>query len=79
MAIVRDFTDPKGTRRLDNSPIIVSAHRFKPIAVVEYPSKIYLSLTIRPNNICGIFSLFFNNDVLDILVKNTNMYGALYY
>ena len=79
MATVGDPTDPKGTRRPDDGPITVSAHRFKPVAVAECPSKICLPPTIRPNNACGIFSLFFINDVLEMLIKNTNKYGALHH
>ena len=79
MATVRDPTDPKGTRRPDNGPITMSAHRFKPITIAERSLKIYLPLTIRPNNACGIFSLVFTNGILNMLVKNKNKYKALHH
>ena len=74
MATVRDFIDPKGTKRPNKNLIIVFAHIFKFIIIVERPSKIYLPLNIFFNNICGIFFLFFINDVMEMLAKNTNRY-----
>ena len=79
MATIGDFTDPKGTKRPNKNPILVFIHMFNPVIVAEYFSKICLSSTVCPNNIYGIFSLFFINDVLDILIKNINKYKALYY
>ena len=79
MATIGDSTDPKGTKRPNKDPILVSAHIFKPIVVTERPSKIYLPLSVRSNDTYGIFSLFFTNDVLAMIIKNTNKYGALYY
>ena len=34
---------------------------------------------IQPNNVYGIFSLFFTHEVLAVIVKNTNIYGAQHY
>ena len=79
MATVGDSTDPKGTKRPNKNPIIVSTHTFKPIVVTERPSKIYLPLNISFDNVYGIFSLFFINDVLEMLAKNTNRYISLHY
>ena len=79
MATVGDSTDPKGTKRPNKNPILVSAHIFKPVVVIERPPKICFPLNIYPNDAYGIFSLFFINNVLDILTKNMNKYGALYY
>ena len=69
MAIIGDFTDPKDTKRPNKDPILVSTHIFKLVIVAEYPSKIYFSSTVCLNNVYGIFSLIFINDVLDMLVK----------
>ena len=74
MATVGDSTNPKSTKRPNKDPIIVSTHTFKPVVVAEHPSKIYLPLNISPNNAYGIFSLFFINNVLEMLAKNTNRY-----
>ena len=79
MATVGDSTDPKGTKRPNEDPILVSAHIFKPVVVIERPPKICFSLNVYSNDACGIFSLFFTNDVLNILIKNTKKYGALHY
>ena len=77
IATIGDSTDPKGTRRPDKDPILVSAHTFKPIIVIECPSKIYLPLNIWPNDVYGIFSLFFTNDMLAMIAENINNYKAL--
>ena len=74
MATVGDSTDPKDTKRPNKNLIIVSAHIFKPVIVAERLSKIYFPLNISPNNVYNIFSLFFINNVLEILAKNTNRY-----
>ena len=79
MATVGDSTDPKGTKRPNKNPIIVSTHTFKLIVVTERPSKICLPLNISPADAYGIFSLFFTNDVLEMLAKNTNRYASQRY
>ena len=75
MATIGDSTDPKGTKRPNKDSILVSAHTFRPVAIAEHPCKTYLSPNIYPNNIYGIFSLFFTNDVLEAIAKNTNKYA----
>ena len=50
-----------------------------PIKVIKRPSKPYLPPYIRPNNVYGIFSLFFNDEVLGIIIKNINRYKFRYY
>ena len=74
MTIIRDFIDPKSTKRLNKNLILISAHIFRPVAVTERPYKVYLSLNICSNNVYSIFSLFFINDVLKAIAKNTNKY-----
>ena len=76
MATAGDPTDPRGTKRPNEDPILESTHTFRPVIVAERPSRICLPLTVRPNDAYGIFSLFFNDDVLNVLIKNTNTYGA---
>ena len=77
MAIIKDFTDPQGTKRPNKDPILESTHTFKPVIVTDYPSKPNLSTNIFPVNIYSIFSLFFTNNILEIITKNTNKYAAL--
>ena len=79
MATTEDSTDPRGTKRPNKNPIQLSTHTFKPIIITEYPCKVYLPSNVQPNNTYSIFSLFFSNTVLNVLIKNTNTYGAQYY
>ena len=79
ITITGDPTDPRGTKRPNKDLILVSSHTFRPVIVAEYPCKVCLPLNIYPKDIYSIFSLFFNNKVLSILIKNTNLYGARYY
>ena len=76
MATTGDFTDPRGTKCLNKDPIQLSIYTFKPIIITEYPCKVCLPSNVQPNNIYSIFSLFFNNTVLNVLIKNTNTYKA---
>ena len=75
MATIGDSTDPKGTKRPNKDSILVSAHTFRPVAVVERPCKACFSPNIRPDDVYGIFSLFFTNDVLEAIAKNINKYA----
>ena len=75
MATIGDSIDPKGTKRPNKNSILVSAHIFRFVTVAECLCKAYLPSNIRPNNIYGIFSLFFINDVLEAIGKNTNKYA----
>ena len=78
MAIIGDPTDPQGTKRPNEDPTLVCAHTFKPVIVADCPSKLCLPSNIPASNVYGIFSLFFTNDVLKIIVENTNRYAALH-
>ena len=79
MATTGDPTDPRGNKRPNEDPILVSSHTFRPVIVTERPCKVCLPVNIHPKNAYGIFSLFFNDEVLTVLVKNTNLYGARHY
>ena len=79
MATVRDPTNPRGTKWPNKDPILVSIHIFWLITVIERFCKIHLSLKIYTNNIYGIFSLFFSDEVLTIIIKNINIYRARHY
>ena len=79
MATTGDPTDPRGTKRPLEDPVLKYTDIFRPIVVMNYPCNVNLPLNIQFNNTYGIFSLFFNEKVLNILIKNINMYGARYY
>ena len=74
MATIGDSTDPKGTKRPNKNLILVSAHTFRPVAVAEHSYKAYFPPNIYSDNVYGIFSLFFTNDMLKAIAKNTNKY-----
>ena len=76
MATVGDPTDLRGTKRLYKDLIFISVDVFKSILVPEYYTEVCLPLNICSNNVYGIFSLFFSRDVLDVIIKHTNKYGA---
>ena len=75
MATIGDSTDPQGTKRPNEDPLLHCAHIFKPVIVADRPSKPCLPSTISPNDAYGIFSLFFTDNVLDTIAKNTNSYA----
>ena len=79
MATIGDSTDPKGTKRPNKNSILVSAHTFRSVAVAEHLCKAYLPPNICSNNVYGICSLFFINDVLKVIAKNTNKYAHQHY
>ena len=76
MATTGDPTDPRGTKRPCEDPILESTHTFRPVIIAERPSRICSISNVCPDDAYGIFFLFFNKDVLNVLVKNTNTYGA---
>ena len=76
MATTGDSIDPRGTKRLNEDPIQLSTYIFKPVIITEHPYKVCLPSNVQPDNIYSIFSFFFSNTVLDVLVKNTNTYEA---
>ena len=76
MAIIGDPTDPRGTKRPNEDPILVSTHIFKPVVAIDRPCKVCLPSDIHPDDAYGIFSLFFSTKVLAIIVKNTYTYAA---
>ena len=76
MATVGDLTDPRDTKRPYKNPISVSVDIFKPILVPEHHAEVCFPPNIYPNNVYGILSLFFSRDVLDVIIKHINKYGA---
>ena len=79
MATVSNPTDPRGTKRPYKNPISVSVGVFGPVLVPEHYAEVCLPPNIYPDNAYGIFSLFFSRDVLGVIIKHTNKYGARHY
>ena len=76
MATVGDPTDPRGTKRPCKDPISVSINVFKPILVPEHHAEVCLPPNIYPDNVYERFSFYFSRDVLSVIIKHTNKYGA---
>ena len=76
MAITNNPTNPRGTKRPLKNPVLEYTNTFRSIIVINCPCNVNLPLNIQFNNAYNIFSLFFNNEVLNILIKNINTYGA---
>ena len=79
MATTGDSIDPRGTKRPNKNLIHESSRIYRPLKVIKCLSKPCLPPHIRPNNAYSIFSLFFNDEVLGVIIKNTNRYGFRYY
>ena len=79
MATVSNPTDPRDTKRLYKNLISIFIYVFKPILVLKYYAKVCLPSNIYSNNVYGIFFFFFSRDVLNIIMKHTNKYGARHY
>ena len=79
MATVGDFTDPRSTKQPNKDLILVSIHIFRLVIVIKCPCKVCLPPEIHSDDAYGIFSLFFSDEVLAIIIKNTNIYKAQYY
>ena len=50
MAVIGDSTDPQGTTRPKEDPILVCAHIFKPVIVADRPSKPCLPSNVPIND-----------------------------
>ena len=79
MATVGDPTDPRGTKRPCEDPISVFIDVFKPILFPERYAEVCFSPNIYPDNVYGISSLFLSRDVLNVIIKHINKYGARHY
>ena len=75
MATTGDPTDPRGTKRPNEDPIHESLPTYRPIKVAKRPFKPCLPPHICFDDVYGIFSLFFNDEVLGVIIKNTIRYG----
>ena len=79
MATTGDPIDPRGTKRPNKGLILESTHTYKLILITKRPSRPYLPLNIYPDDLYAIFSLFFTDKVLNIIIKNINVYKSWYY
>ena len=79
MAITGNPIDPRGIKRPNKDLILVFTHTFRPVIAIERPYKVCFPSDIYLNNIYSIFSLFFTTEVLTIIIKNINTYGARHY
>ena len=78
MATIGDSTDPQGTKRPNEDPIIDTVHIFNPVIIADRPLKPCLPQKISSNDPYAIFSLFFTNKVLQTIAENTNKYADLH-
>ena len=73
MATVGDPTDPRGTKRPNKDPILVSTHTFRLVIVIERSCKVCFPPEICSDDIYDIFSLFFSDKVLTIIIKHKHI------
>ena len=73
---VGDSTDPEGTLRPDEAPIVEESHIFNPVSVEKRPRMLHLPSGVRPNDPYAIFTLFFTDAILAIIAQNTNTAAA---
>jgi hypothetical protein len=70
---IADSTDP-GTLRPDISPTTSVGTQFVPLDCPQFDFKINLPTHVAPNDALAIWSLFFSQEQLEIIVRNTNDY-----
>ena len=75
---VGDITDPEGTLRPDEPILATATAQFMPVQMDNRSQKICLPRHIQPKDAYGIFSLFFSDDVLAMIVQNTNDYAPIH-
>ena len=74
--VVRDSTDPLGALRPYEAPGIESSYTFSPRIVGDRPYKMNLPPNVKPDDAYAIFSLFFTDDILAIIVRHINLFAA---
>ena len=78
MAITGDSTDPRCTKRSNKGLILESLYIHKLLKVAKCLFKICLPSNIYSDDIYDIFSLFSNDEVLTLIIKNIKVYGSWY-
>ena len=73
---VGDSTDPEGTLRPNEAPIVEESHTFNPVSVEKRPRTLHLPSNVQPNDPYAIFTLFFTDDILATIAHNTNIAAA---
>jgi hypothetical protein len=71
---VPDSTDP-GTLRPDIAPESATRSHFKPLICPDFDHCTNLPPNLRPNDVFGIWSLFFTKELLEMFVLYTNIKG----
>ena len=70
-----DPTDPKGTKRPKEDPLTEEYHTFHPLVVPPRHRKLNFPPNVQPNDAYALFSLFFSDDILNIIARNTNTFA----
>ena len=77
MLLEGDPTDPKGTKRPKEDPLIEEYHTFNPVLVSPRHQKLFLPPNVQPNDAYALFSLFFSDPILDVIARNTNTFAYM--
>ena len=75
--IVGNFINPQRTQRPKEAPLKEEYHKFHPIQIPDYPHKLQLPLNIYINNAYALFSLFFIDQILNIIIQNINKFACI--
>ena len=75
METVGDTTDPHGTLQPNLPPEPATGTQFEPMSHPDFRYRINLPSTVNPMYLLEIWDLFFPEEVVDILVQNTNKSG----
>ena len=77
MPTIGDTTDPQGTRRPKEDPLVDEYDTFKPLNIPDRASQVNLPSDILPIDAYGIFSLFFSDAILNVIAQNTNRFARI--
>ena len=77
MPIVSNFTNLQGTKQLKENPLVEEFHTFKPLNILNHIFQINFLSDIFLINAYSIFSLFFSDQIFNIIAQNTNKYAHI--
>lgn len=75
METIGDTTDPQGTLRPNLPPEPITGTQFDPMPHTDFQHRTDLPNTVDPMQPLQIWDLFFTEEMMDILVRNTNSAG----